>query len=255
MDNITNFILISIGSISTILLVAEASGFLPLKLSRLLHRNKLAITIDVLNELGLDIKEKKQLLNKCLNLSSSQRIQNKLTKITINEEVEIGKSQNGYVYPNYIDLMGSSTLQRNAKDFARELNTYQEKLENKLEFDFIVTSKLGSPILGYEFANLLEVPLVLHSEEEKFRLTNGKEDPRAIFDFSCLQLNLSKALIVDDSTTGGRKVINIIKDLKKYGYKVTDCLVVFAPQGKNAYEKLEKQQVKLHSIIQTEIKK
>ena len=255
MDNVVNFILILIGSISTILLVLEASGLLPLKFSRLLHKNKLGTTIDVLNELGFDLKEKKKKLKECLTSDSSFRVQDKLAKITIYEKVEIGKTQNGYIFPNYIDLMGSTTFQRNATDFARELNTFKENLDEKLEFDFVVTSKLGSPILGYEFANLLGVPLVLHSDEEKFRLFNANNDPRAKFDFGCIYGNakLKKALIVDDSTTGGRKVINIIKDLRKNGYEVTDCLVVFAPQGKNAYEKLDKENVKLHSLVQTPI--
>lgn len=257
MDQVVNFILIFIGSVSTIMLVLEASGFLPLSISKWLHKNKLGTTIDVLKELGFDVKEKRKELKECFTSNSSSRVQDKLSKITIYEEVEIGKSQNGFVYPNYIDLMGSTTFKRNATDFARELNTYKETLEKKLDFDFIVTSKLGSPILGYEFANLLEVPLVLHSEEEKFRLANGGEDPRAKFDFGCIQhyTKLKKALIVDDSTTGGRKVINIIKDLRKNGYEVTDCLVLFSPQGKGAEEKLAHENVVLHSILQTPIKK
>ncbi|MBA1432942.1 MAG: hypothetical protein FAF04_04975 [Epsilonproteobacteria bacterium] len=253
MDNIVNIILIFIGSISTIILVLEASGFLPLWLSRLLHKNKLGITIEVLNELGCNIHEKKKKIKECLMADSYSRVEDKLSKVTIDKKVEIGKSQNGYIFPNYIDLMGSTTLKRNAQDFARELNTYKESLEDNLEFDFIVTSKLGSPILGYEFANLLELPFVLHSEEEKFRLTNGSKDPRINFDFGCIHnfRTLKKALIVDDSTTGGRKIIKIIKDLKKYNFQVTDCLVVFAPQGKHAKEKLANEEVTLHSILKT----
>jgi len=250
-----NDIVIFILGISTIVLVLEAVGFLPLFLSRIINKNRLGTTIDVLNELGFDVKEKRKIINKCQTQDSSDRIKDKLKNITINKEVEIGKSQNGYNFSEYIDLMGATTFKRNATDFARELNTYKETLANKLEFDFIVTSKLGSPILGYEFANLLEVPFVLHSEEEKFRLTKESEESSSKFDFGCLEnKKLKKALIVDDSTTGGRKVINIIKDLKKYGFEVTDCLVVFAPQGKQAEEKLAKENVTLHSIVQTPIK-
>ncbi|MDD3856080.1 phosphoribosyltransferase [Sulfurimonas sp.] len=248
-------VIITILGFSTIVFILEAVGFLPLEVSRFINKNRLGTTIDVLNELGFDVKEKRKIINKCKTQDSSVRIKEKLKNVTINKEVEIGKSQNGHIYPEYIDLMGATTFKRNATDFARELNTYKETLAHKLEFDFIVTSKLGSPILGYEFANLLEVPFVLHSEEEKFRLTEDSEDVSSRFDFGCLEnKKLKKALIVDDSTTGGRKVINIIKDLKKYGFEVTDCLVVFAPQGKQADEKLAKENVKLHSIVQTPIK-
>ena len=247
-------VITTILALSTIFFIMEAVGFLPLAISRFINKNRLGATIEVLNELGFDIQEKRKIINKCQTEDLSARIESKLKKITINKEVEIGKRQNGYIYPEYIDLMGATTFKRNATDFARELNTYKETLANKLEFDFIVTSKLGSPILGYEFANLLEVPFVLHSEEEKFRLQKG-DDASSKFDFGCLKnKKIKKALIVDDSTTGGRKVINIIKDLKKYGFEVTDCLVVFAPQGKQANEKLAKENVKLHSIVQTPIK-
>ncbi len=249
-----NKIVIAILGFSTIIFILEAVGFLPLWLTKIINKNRLGITIEVLNELGFDVKEKRKVINKCQTQASSERIKEKLKKITIMKEVEIGKSTNGNMFPEYIDLMGATTFKRNATDFARELNTYKRTLEKKLEFDFVVTSKLGSPILGYEFANILEVPFVLHSEEEKFRLKKG-DDSSSKFDFGCLESKkLKKALIVDDSTTGGRKVINIIKDLKKYGFEVTDCLVVFAPQGKQAYERLAKESVKLHSIIQTPIK-
>ncbi|MDT8339497.1 MAG: phosphoribosyltransferase [Sulfurimonas sp.] len=245
-------VILTILGLSTIVFILESVGFLPLTISRFINKNRLGATIDVLNELGFDVREKRKIINKCQTQDLSARIEGKLKKITINKEVEIGKSQNGHIYPEYIDLMGATTFKRNATDFARELNTYKETL--KLEFDFIVTSKLGSPILGYEFANLLEVPFVLHSEEEKFRLKKG-DDASSKFDFGCLEnKKLKKALIIDDSTTGGRKVINIIKDLKKYGFEVTDCLVVFAPQGKQADERLAKENVKLHSIVQTPIK-
>jgi orotate phosphoribosyltransferase len=249
-----NKIVLAILGFSTIVFVSEAVGFLPLWLTKIINKNRLKTTIEVLNELGFDVKEKRKVINKCQTQASSKRIKEKLKKITIKKEVEIGKSQNGYIFPEYIDLMGATVFKRNATDFARELNTYKETFGNKLEFDFIVTSKLGSPILGYEFANLLEMPFVLHSEEEKFRLKKG-DDASSKFDFGCIEnKKLKKALIVDDSTTGGRKVINIIKDLKKYGFEVTDCLVVFAPQGKKSDEKLAKEGVKLHSIIQTPIK-
>lgn len=146
MDEIINLILILIGAVSTILLVLEASGFLPLSVSRWLQKNKMGTTINVLNELGFDVKEKRKAINKCQTQDSLERIQEKLKKVTINKEVEIGKSQNGYFFSEYIDLMGATAFKRSATDFARELNTYKETFDSKLVFDFIVTSKLGSPI-------------------------------------------------------------------------------------------------------------
>jgi len=252
-DNILFNIIIVISGFSTIILVLEATGFLPLWISKYLFRRRFANTIEMLKELGCDI-EKKELIDKDTKTYSNS-IQKKLEKITLNKEVEIGKSTNGNIFSEYIDLMGACANQRNAQDFARELNTFTEKISPPLEFDFIVTSKLGSPILGYEFANLVNKPLVLHSEEEKFRLIKGV-DSRSKFDFGNIKIKKSKkALIVDDSTTGGRKVIDIINDLEQFGFKTTDCLVVFAPQGKNADRKLRNKGVKLHFILEIPIKK
>ena len=115
--------------------------------------------------------------------------------------------------------------------------------------DFIVTPKGGSPILGYEFSKLLEKPLLLHEIEERFLCEEN--DMRKNFDCSKKPPKGSRALIVDDSTTGGRMVISAIKDLKKYGYDVTECLVVFEPQAKDARRKLASEGVNLISIVKT----
>ena len=252
-NNFLFYIIIFISSISTIILVLEAAGFLPLWLSKYLIRRRFANTIEIFKELGCDI-EKKSLVDKNIDDIANKTIKEKLKKITIEKEVVIGKSTNGNIFPEYIDLMGATTNERNAKDFARELNTYMQTITPELQFDFIVTSKLGSPILGYEFANLIKKPFALHSEEEKFRV--NKRDVKAKFDFANLNKNINKkALIVDDSTTGGRKVIDIINDLREFGFKVEDCLVVFAPQGKDADKKLSRLNVKLHTIVKTPIKK
>ncbi|MCF6172745.1 MAG: hypothetical protein L3J44_03040 [Campylobacteraceae bacterium] len=254
LDNILVEIILYISAISTIILVAEATGILPLLISKYIFRRKFANTIEMLKELGCDI-EKKQLITKNDKIFSME-IENKLKKITIKKNVEIGKRQNGKIFPEYINLMGATANERNAIDFARELYTFKKEHLSSVEFDFIVTSKLGSPILGYEFAKLIEKPFVLHSSEEKFRPIDKKPDARIKFDFGNQKFkNFKKALIVDDSTTGGRKIKEIIVDLKRYRFEVSDCLVVFAPQGKNADTELKEEGVKLHSIVQTPIKK
>ena len=71
--------------------------------------------------------------------------------------------------------------------------------------------------------------------------------------FNCSQIPEKgcTALIVDDSTTGGRMVLSTIEDLRKYGYNVMDCLVVFEPQQKDARKKLSDQSVNLISIVKT----
>lgn len=92
------------------------------------------------------------------------------------------------------------------------------------QIDFIVTPKGGSPILGYEFAKLLNKPFVLHEEAERFICK--QDDMRKKFDCAKIPKVNSRALIVDDSTTGGRMVCETVDDLRKYGYIVSECLVV-----------------------------
>lgn len=56
---------------------------------------------------------------------------------------------------------------------------------------------------------------------------------------------------MDDSTTGGTMVIETIKNLRKCGYNVKDCLVVFEPKSKDERKKLKDKQVNLISIVKT----
>jgi orotate phosphoribosyltransferase len=125
-----------------------------------------------------------------------------------------------------------------------------QKVKNPV-IDFVVTPKGGSPILGYEFSKLMNKPFVLH--EENARFDSVRDDMRKWFDCASVPPRGSRALIVDDSTTGGRMVLKVITDLKKYGYKVTECLVVFEPQNKDAAKKLSDQGVNLISIVKTHV--
>lgn len=250
--DITITLLSILSLISLIILVCEASGLLPRWFSKWLMKNKLSTTIDVLEELGFKVIETKSMIQECVVEKMKGRVEEKLDKFALKFDVEIGKSTAGCSFPKYIDLMSATSNELYAKDFARELHTYYAKIH--LDCDFIVTSKGGCPILGYEFSKLCKKPFVLHNEEEKFRV--AKDIPERKFDgLSKSNKNLKKALIIDDSTTGGRKVIEIIDDLKKYDYQVDACLVVFAPQGKNAKEKLKEKGVKLHFIVEGPIAK
>jgi orotate phosphoribosyltransferase len=252
--NIVLILIVIITSVSTLLTVLDSAGLLPNKIAKYLMRNKLELTREVLKELGIHTQKTKETISKCLSTESLKGLQNKLNFITYPIEVEIGKTSGDYYFHKYIDLMGATTSERNAMDFARLLKTYAEESEyiDLSSIDFIVTSKLGSPILGYEFSKNVNKPLVLHSDEEKFRSANSEYQFQKKFDSAdCRDFKGKKALIVEDSTTGGRKVKDAVIDLRKHGVIVNDCLVVFAPQGKNAKERLAKEGITLHCILET----
>lgn len=264
MNDIFLFLILTITSISTVLLLAEAVGFLPDKVSRWLNRNRLSQTIVVLKEFGIDIdKHKRCAISADIPIYYDDRADlekgliEELRRLCITENVTVGKTETVYT-KFFIDLMGASTNPEIAKLFARYLSTYWKRVVKDKgvvqipDFDFVVTPKMGSPILGYEFSQIIQKPFVLHVFEDKFQ--TQVDNPQRKFDFGKHVLHLpekgSKALLVDDSATGGRKMIDAIEDLRKYGYNVSDCLIVFEPTIKNVRERLRNRGVILHSIIQ-----
>jgi orotate phosphoribosyltransferase len=245
LDSLTLTGVVFLLSISTIITLADSLGFLPYQLSKWLNRNRIALTIAVLKEFGIDVEsyKRRNVANNFLSYFNSDDLENsikhELSDITIRKEINIviGKASSVQT-DQYIDLMGVSVNSEKSELFARYLSTYWNQLLvrheiSSDEFDFVITPKNGSPILGYEFSKLVNRPFGLHTSQDKFK---GTSCIHQRFDFIHPPENGTKALIVDDSTTGGRMVIEAIDDLRKFGYVVTDCLVVFEPQLKNARE-------------------
>lgn len=245
-------------AISTLIQVADWIGFLPNKLRNYLRLNKSLDTLEVLEKLGIDVKmyQRKNFAAgiPCeYNDDIEEYTLDCLMKYKLDMKVSVGrhvKTKLDY----YIDLIGNSCDPVCAESYARLLCThYKKSIENlnikNPHFDFVVTPKNGSPILGYEFAKILNKQFVLYEEGKRFDCK--KDDMRMHFNCSQKPPIGSRALIVDDSTTGGRMVLNTINDLRKYGYEVSDCLVVFEPKSKDAKQKLMDAGVQLTSIVQT----
>ena len=246
--------------ISTLLAVLDMVGFVPKKLRKRLKLNRAEDTLEVLKELGIDTKVYKR---KILSMNFPKDYSNKSLEKTVTEELQKMKIDKkisvGHYRPTkldyYIDLIGYSCNPVVACAFAKYLSTHwsencdDRNIISQPEFDFVVTPKAGSPILGYEFAKLVNKPFILHEYRERFE--DNKDDLRAYLNCSYIPEKGSTALIVDDSTTGGTMVINTIDNLRKYGYNVEDCLVVFEPQSKDARKKLKDKQVNLISIVKT----
>ena len=147
--------------------------------------------------------------------------------------------------------MGGTTNPVIAAMFARHLASFLRRciVEQEVDpqFDFVVTPKAGSPILGYEFAKHLGRPFAMHNRPAKFVVE--PDEFSAHFDCALLPRRGSRALIVDDSSTGGDKALLLIDDLRKFGYEVRDCLIVFEPGLKDARRKILGKNIRLHSII------
>lgn len=253
-------IILGLLTVSTIIQICDMCGFLPEWIRKKFRINKSLDTLEVLKELGINInmyKRKNAIVGIPVDYNKEnieKDIRIKLEEIKLDKNVSVGtvrKTELNY----YIDLIGHSCNEKCAQAYARILTSYWADIVESTQLikdpviDFVVTPKGGSPILGYEFAKLVNRPFVLH--EESARFDSEEDDMRMWFDCADIPPKGSRALIVDDSTTGGRRVLSVINDLRKYGYEVSECLVVFEPQNKDARKKLSDQEVNLISIVKT----
>lgn len=254
---LTEILLIVLG-LSTIINVLEFSGFMPLFISKWLNRNKLALTTQVLEDLGVDFKKEKrfQLLRKLPSFINRQESLEDSINSLINKNLKkgsfsVGKTQQIAVR-DFADLMSGSCDPEDAVLIARCLSTHwANETQGAVNFDFVATPKNGSPFIGYEFAKIFNKSIVLHDcNEVKYRTDDVKYKKLNRIDSAFEIKSGMVALIVDDSTTGGRKVRELAEDLRELGCTVEHCLVAFAPQGKSAKSNLALNQVKLHSIVE-----
>lgn len=255
--NVIALIILGVGSV---IQLVDAIGVLPERIRNYLRLNRAKETIEVLKEYGInpDLYKRHNMALGIPRDYSKDTVQNdtrkKLEETKIGINVSVGKTRKTKL-SYYIDLIGHTCEPECAVAYARLLSSYwadvidDADIAQNLHIDFIVTPKSGSPILGYEFSKLLKLPLVLHEEADRFDC--AQDDMRKRFDCAEVPVKGSRALIVDDSTTGGRMVLSAVDDLRKYGYNVSECLVVFEPCQKDARKKLKQQGIQLLSICKT----
>lgn len=256
--NLFNNIILLILAIGTVIGVSDYVGALPPKMRERLQLNRIDNTIKLLEDMGMDFEKHRKhnhslRFPKDLSLKSVKKSTIKsLKQFRVNKTVTVGHLRPTEV-PYYYDLIGATCKCENAVYYAKLMSaywaSYSSDLENCSYFDFIVTPKCGSPLLGYEFAKLVKKPLVLHESNARFK--SYDDDFRAKFNCTEIPKAGSVALIVDDSTTGGTMVMDAIEDLRHFGYKVDSCFVIFEPICKDAKVKLSSVNVDLVSITKT----
>lgn len=258
-NNVVGAIILAILAVATVVTILDWCGFLPVWISRLVFKNRVDEIKSILIDMGVDFKEQKK--HKLFYKISSFFKREEDVVSTVNEIIsrnlkkggfQVGKTKMFNV-PEYADLMSGSCAPRDAELLARCLSTYfrmNYTAFSDANFDLVVTPKGGSPIIGYEFAKLLGKPFALHDcNEVKYHSQSESLDKISRFDCAVEIKSGMVALVVDDSTTGGRKVNSLVGDLRKLGCVVSDCLVVFEPQGKDGGNLLSTNGVRLHSII------
>jgi orotate phosphoribosyltransferase len=251
-------IILIILAISGVIGVLDFAGFVPSSLRKMLGKNRARDTIEILAELGIKVDEvKRRELASQIRLSHDLPETSKKAAEMANKFYKKGAFRVGSVdivdSPGFIDLMGASTARENAELIARLLVSHWRREVEKQggainpQIDFVVTPKSGSPLIGYEVSKILQVPLCLYNSEAKFSAEEESFEER--FDSEKKPAEGSVGLIVDDSTTGGAKMLALIAEMRKHKLKTTDALVLFEPTIKDPRSKLERTGVKLHSVL------
>lgn len=256
-QGVIDTIIILIG-VSTLITLAEYLGILPRPLQRFFRQNQLGSTLDVLRQLGLDVeKVRKRNIAGQINAGSmgedpKSDTRSLLSQAGIKKRVQVG-SVNPKSVDRFYDVMGLTTCPPNAKRAAQILSAYwRDRISNtslvtSIDPDIIITPKTGSPLLGYEFAQIVDKPFTLFSETPKYQ--DNRNEASRIFDKAISWNNVSSALIVDDSVTGARKALSLAKELRSLGISVNDCLVLFEVTAKNGRSVLQHENVTLHAVL------
>ena len=122
---------------------------------------------------------------------------------------------------------------------------------NPIVFDKIVVPISGSPILGFVLAETLGYPVVLFrgNANPKIRQPCPEDMPEGFLYFNGTIKSGERAVLVDDSTTGGAMLDDCIERLREIGVEVHHSFVLFEPEGGGARDRLARKAVELHSIV------
>lgn len=248
-------------SIGGLIWLADATGLLPKSLSKLLNRNKSEATLRALKDLGVRVeweRESSAKLKPFQRLLARTGIREPAYKIQLwkmleedsyDGEFNVGRGSH-FEHETFIDVMGGTANYKRAEAYARLLNSHAQTLSLK-HFDGVACPKAGSPFLAYEFSKIKSVPLIL-GVEDKVRAaehTDFHQQGHDKLDYpNDLKLLGRTILLVDDSTTGGRKLVELAKNLRNAGAKVEQALVLFEPKGKGARARLEENDVELIAV-------
>ncbi|MGR3249998.1 MAG: hypothetical protein ACU0DH_13375 [Paracoccus sp. (in: a-proteobacteria)] len=252
-------------SVSSVVFILSKLGWLPERVDRAINRNQRSEISTALQLLGIKEQEVRSKFRK-LNFQGSHsresivaRAKDIIRAHETKKSILVG-STNPAFEKSFVDLMGGSTSHQKAVQMAALLKAFigsvsaDASKKNIPDFDYVATPKSGSPLIGYEFSKLVQKPLMLHSIEPKYKDADGKSNPIAHFDLNFVPNAGATVLIIDDSSTGGRKIQTLISDLKNLDLKVDHCIVIFEPQSKvgtkqNAAEVLSPVGVNLVSIL------
>jgi len=254
-----NQVILWLLSLATLIFILDVIGLLPPWAAKWLAQNRLDATIRALKSLGVKITWDGDRppgpgrLSRAIDSIMGEepeyksRLKAMLAQHTLETTVDVGQRRT-FAAESFIDVIGSTTDPDVARHYARILYTHLDA-EKLLDFDFVATPKDGAPLLGYEFAILAGKPLIL-GVCSKGNDATGKSRSHLILDYPLhMSLEARTGLLIDDSTTGGRKMLGLAKALRAEGSTVNKAAVLFEPIGKGARKLLRDNEIELHAIV------
>ncbi len=258
-DFIEKAVLIGLVGFSAILHLADiADRFFgrPAVLVNLIRGKRRADIREALDELGISAPERAELrsaiqsqliakharytdpFGRCLLL---------LKSCTVRGPADVGTSER-VPFPYYADVMSLSLQPDRAEEGAYIIASHLRSQRVDHSYDCIIGLKRGSPLLASAVAQKFGRPLVLFRGPDDYKKDRSARNPRNLFDG--VVARGMNAVIVDDSTTGGKHVLDCIAAAHDLGIRVDQCWVLFEPLGKGAKAKLEAAGVRLISVVQ-----
>ena len=254
-----NNVILWLLSVATLIFILDVIGLLPPWVAKWLAQNRLDVTIRALKSLGVKITwdgdkmPRPSFLSRTIDSLQGKEAEYKvllrsmLEQHTLQVPVHVGLRRT-FALDSFIDVIGGTTDPVMARQYARILYTHLDA-EGLLDFDFVATPKDGSPLLGYEFAIISGKPLVL-GVCSKGSHSKGQMHSHLILDYPHdISLKERTGILVDDSTTGGRKMLDLANALRTEGATISNAAVLFEPIGKGARALLKTNKLELNSRV------
>lgn len=229
----------------------------PKFLVRFVHRRRHREVEEVLRALGIPLDEQTRLREIHRQARAAryndprERCIQFLRKCTVSGNFIVGtRTRHAFTY--FADVMSECTSRLRSEEcsqiLASKIRVDQIDLAT---IDVIVGLKRGSPMIALALAEQLGKRCVLFRGNDDYKVypDQGERDPSQLFDGD-LKQRPGHALIVDDSTTGGRQVLDCVEALRVMKISVNACLVLFEPFGKGARATLQHNGVTLHSVLE-----
>lgn len=226
----------------------------PQFLVRLLEKRRQREVAEALRELGITPATKAAVQAAVRNDAVSryndpkERCMTFLRTCTSSGKYLVG-SVEAKMFPYFTDVMAECLKFGRTDECVHILTSYlRSQNVNLKEIDLVVGIKGGAPTIAFSLAERLEKPLALFRGSNQYKYNPAEKRPATLFDGDLLVGK--KAVIVDDSTTGGRKAFDCIDALRGAGVKVDEFWVMFEPLGKKTREHLKEQKgVTLRSVV------